>query len=56
MAQNTRLGAHWRSRRHFRGFLSSGFSAVNALPQLLSDDIAEQTLLTDAVKKTPFRR
>jgi hypothetical protein len=56
MAQNTRLGAHWRSRRHFHGFLSSGFSAVNALPQLLSEDIAEQTLMTDAVEKDAVSR
>ena len=30
LAQNTYLGAHWRSRRQRAGFLSSGFSFVNA--------------------------
>jgi hypothetical protein len=33
MVHRTYLGAHWCSRLHWHGFLSSGFSFVNASPR-----------------------
>jgi membrane protein YqaA with SNARE-associated domain len=37
LAQNTYLGTHWCSRRQWHGFLSSGFSFVNARPSTDED-------------------
>ena len=33
MVHRTYLGAHWCSRLHWHGFLSSGLSVVNASPR-----------------------